>query len=467
VTKTESNGEGSHDRVPPVSAPRRRLSKTVVALGFVSLFTDIASEMVYTQVPIFLTLVMGVRADVIGIIEGVAESTASLLRVVAGGLSDFSGRRKPLTIAGYGFGAIAKPLLYLATGWPMVLALRFLDRVGKGLRTAPRDALIADETPPELRGRAFGLHRAMDTTGAVLGPLLGLWFLSLFVASTEVKLRSLFLFAGIPGLLAVVTLIVFVRERRAEDSSHAKTQKRKEEGGEGTPSEVPGASVGPGVSSKLSQPPTPAPAGDRNRPNSLVQQWRELDPGYRRFLWITLLFNLGNSSDAFLILRANHLGFDSQMLLWLYAAFNVVEAALGYAAGILSDRVGRRPLIVAGYAIFALVYLGFALVNGKSHLAIWALFLLYGGYYTLTQGSQRAFAADFADPAKRGAQIGAYHTVVGLSLLPASIIAGRLYLWNQSAPFCLSAITAAVSAVLLAGQPNHPMATSRPSSEDL
>ena len=403
--------------------PKIKLSRTVVALGFVSLFTDIASEMVYTQIPLFLTQVLGARAEVVGLIEGVAESTASLLRLVAGRISDHTGRRKPLTIAGYGFGAIAKPLLSLAAGWPMVLALRFLDRVGKGLRTAPRDALIAEETPRELRGRAFGLHRAMDTTGAVLGPLLGLWFLSLYTASTERQLRALFLFAGIPGVLAVLILLFFVREK------------------------------------KQAVPPITESGAEPKSSAAPLLRWRDLDPAYRRFLGITFLFNLGNSSDAFLILRANHLGFDSKMLLWLYAAFNVVEAVLGYAAGILSDRVGRRPLIIAGYAVFAVVYLGFALVSAQTSAAIWPLFLLYGGYYTLTQGSQRAFAADFADPARRGAQIGAYHTLVGLALLPASVVAGRLYTWNESAPCLVGATTAVLCAILLLRQPASRLST--------
>jgi MFS family permease len=398
----------------------------VVALGVVSLFTDVASEMIYTQVPIFLTQVLGARAEVVGLIEGAAESAASLLRLVSGRWSDLAGRRKPLTVAGYGFGAIAKPLLFLATGWPAVLALRFLDRVGKGLRTAPRDALIAEVTPLPLRGRAFGLHRAMDTTGAVLGPLLGLWFLSVFTGTREAQLRALFLFAGVPGCIAVLTLLLFVRERQPNRNSLP-----EREGEPGRPSLAGSAARGLGA-------------------------WREIDPGYRRFLSIALLFNLGNSSDAFLILRANHLGFDSRMLLWLYAAFNVVEAALGYGAGILSDRVGRRPLIVAGYGVFALVYLGFALVSRGTAAAVWPLFLLYGGYYTLTQGSQRAFAADFADPARRGAQIGAYHTVVGLALLPASLLAGRLYEWQPAAPFAVGAATALASALLLLTLPARP-----------
>lgn len=392
----------------------KRLSRTVIALGFVSLFTDIASEMVYTQIPIFLTMVLGAPKWVVGLIEGVAESTASLLRLVSGQISDKIGRRKPLTIAGYGLGAISKPLLFLAAGWPAVLALRFLDRVGKGLRTAPRDALIAEETPNALRGRAFGLHRAMDTTGALIGPLLGLWFLSQIPsASVGAQLRRLFLFAGLPGLLAVLTLLIFVRERR---------------------------NTGP--DEKTSREPRKA----------FRFRWSELDPVYRRFLIVTVIFNIGNSSDAFLILRASQLGYSSRMLLWIYAAFNIVEAVMGYAAGVLSDRIGRKPLIVIGYGVFALVYLGLALIDRHSSVFVWPLFLLYGVYYTLTQGTQRAFAADLADPAQRASHIGAYHTVVGLALLPASVIAGALFEVSPAAPFFVGAATAAVSAVMLARQ---------------
>ena len=378
-----------------------RLGSTVYALGVVSFLTDVASEMVYTQVPLFITRTLGAPAAILGLIEGVAESSASLLKIVAGRLSDMSGRRKPLALAGYTLGAIYKPLLAFAGTWFVVLLLRFMDRLGKGLRSSPRDALIAETTPKHLRGRAFGLHRAMDTTGAVVGPLLGLWFLT----HISPDLRKLFLFAGIPGLLAVVTLVLVVREPRRTSTA---------------PSQVP----------------------PRFR-------WADLDPEFRRFVWAAFLFNLGNSSDAFLILRAGSLGFTGTQLLVLYAAFNVVEMSLGYAAGRLSDTVGRRPLIIAGYLVFALVYLGFAMVHTKA--GIWVLFLLYGGYYTLTQGTQRAFAADMAHPNHRAAQIGAFQTAVGIALLPASIIAGKLFDWNPAAPFVYGAIMAGLGVVVFLG----------------
>lgn len=404
---------------------RPRLGRTVVALGFVSMLTDMASEMVYSQNPLFLTRVLGAPAWVVGLVEGIAESTASLLRLIAGWLSDRSGRRKPLTLFGYSLGALSKPLIALASAWPVFLFLRFLDRLGKGLRASPRDALITETTPPSIRGRAFGLHRAMDTTGAVLGPLLGVWFLAHASAGTrrfllsvwhitfsgltavgeEGDLRRLFLFAGLPGLLAVLMLLLAVREK---------------------PGSAPDASA--------ARPPA-------------FPRWRDLHPRYRRFLLAVLVFNLGNSSDAFLVLRASKLGFSPGEILWLYAAFNTVEAALGYFAGTLSDKVGRRPLILAGFLVFAAVYLGFALAAGKT--AIWALFLLYGGYYTLTQGTQRAYAADLASPQQRAAQIGAFQTVVGVALLPASVIAGLLFGWHPAAPFAFGAIMALLGALLL------------------
>ncbi|MCS6776865.1 MAG: MFS transporter [Chloroherpetonaceae bacterium] len=389
---------------------RRGLSQTVVALGVVSLLTDISSEMIYTQVPVFLTVVLGAPAAAVGLIEGVAESTASLLRLVSGWLSDRSGRRKPLTVMGYALGAVTKPLLALAVSWPFVLLLRFLDRAGKGLRTAPRDALITETTPPAARGRAFGLHRAMDTTGAVIGPLLGIAILRALPhgeAHLAHNLRGLFACAAVPGTLAVLTLLAFVREPDT-----------KKPGGRA---------------------PDPAPA--------VIPVWQELSPDYRRFLFIVLLFQLGNSSDAFLILRARTLGFSAEQLLWLYAAFNVVEALLGYAAGALSDRFGRRPLIEAGYLVFAVVYAGFALANRQ--WMIWPLFLLYGLYYTLTQGTQRALAADLASEARRATQIGAYHMVTGLAVLPASVVAGLLFDLSPAVPFVVGACTATASAVLL------------------
>ncbi len=434
---------------PPTSAPtptparaRMRLNRTVIALGVVSLFTDMSSEMAYTQVPLFLTSVLGASAISVGVIEGVAESTASLLRLVSGYWSDRSGRRKPLTLLGYSLGAISKPLMALAYAWPFVLLLRFVDRFGKGLRTAPRDALIAETTPKELRGRAFGLHRAMDTTGAVLGPLLGIWFLSRIAphnrpADLGHSLRMLFLFAGLPGLCAVLTLWFAVKEPQA-----VRGERKKEEGEspqvQGAPSSVNAATS------------MPASLGERKSFSYFLSFafWTDLQPAYRRFLLITLLFNLGNFSDAFLVLRARSLGFEPTEILWLYAAFNVVEAVLGYGAGILSDRIGRRPLIIAGYGVFALVYLGFALAHTKA--AIWGLFLLYGLYYTLTQGVQRAFAADMADPRQRATQIGAYHTVVGIALLPASVVAGLLFVRSAALPFYVGAATALFSALLLA-----------------
>lgn len=427
----------------PAPAPVRvRLNRTVIALGVVSLFTDMSSEMAYTQVPLFLTSVLGASAISVGVIEGVAESTASLLRLVSGYWSDRSGRRKPLTLLGYSLGAISKPLMALAYAWPFVLLLRFVDRFGKGLRTAPRDALIAETTPKELRGRAFGLHRAMDTTGAVLGPLLGIWFLSRIAphnrpADLGHSLRMLFLFAGLPGLCAVLTLWFAVKEPQAEGKEERGRKKGEVQQAQGAPS-TPNAA------------PNTAPVPVERKGLSYFLSfafWTELQPAYRRFLLITLLFNLGNFSDAFLVLRARSLGFAPTEILWLYAAFNVVEAVLGYGAGVLSDRVGRRPLIIAGYGVFALVYLGFALAHTKA--AIWGLFLLYGLYYTLTQGVQRAFAADMADPKQRATQIGAYHTVVGIALLPASVVAGLLFVRSPALPFYVGATTALLSAMLL------------------
>ncbi len=381
------------------------LSPTVRALGLVSLFSDMSSEMVYPLTPTFLTQVLGAPAWTVGVVEGVAETTASLLKMYSGWLSDRSGSRKPFAVVGYGLGAISKPLIAISGSWFHVLGARFLDRTGKGLRAAPRDALIAENCLPAQRGRAYGFHRSMDTTGAVIGPLLGYAFLQLYPG----HFRGLYTLAFLPGLVGLIVLALFVRERSARPAS---------------PTVEPQAQPAPRFT------------------------LRGLSPVYRRYLGIVGVFSLGNSSDAFLLLRAHDMGVAAVQTLLLYTAFNTVEALLGQLAGRFSDRVGRRPLLVTGYLVFALVYLGFATLHGSAWA--WGLFLLYGLYSTLTQGVQKALVADLVHPARRGSEIGAFHMMVGLAALPASLVAGWLYSHlSSSAPFYLGAVTAGTAALLL------------------
>ncbi|MBS1705174.1 MAG: MFS transporter [Armatimonadetes bacterium] len=384
--------------------PPAPLSTTVRTLGLVSLFTDVSSEMVYPVNPVFLTRVLGAPAWVLGLVEGAAEATASLLKLYSGAKSDRLGARKPLTVLGYSMAAVSKPIIGLAGPWGAMFAARLLDRAGKGIRSAPRDALIAEASTPDQRGRAFGLHRSLDTAGAVLGPLCGYAFLRAYPDA----FRSLYFLAFIPALIGVLLLVLFVRERAKKP-------------GENPPAEPKKAFT-----------------------------WAGLDPSYKRFLLVLTIFSIGNSSDAFLLLRAQGNGFAAESLLLLYAFFNVVEACLGYAVGSLSDRVGRRPMIAFGYATFAIVYLGFAWM--PSPIAVWPLFVVYGLYYTCTQGVQRAFAADLAHPDRRGAELGAFHMLVGLAALPASLLAGFLYAKvAPAAPFYLGAATSLAAALMLIG----------------
>jgi MFS family permease len=389
---------------PATDRPSERpLNRTVKALGIVSFFADVSSEMVYPLNPIFITRVLGAPAWALGLIEGIAESTASLLKLYSGWLSDRVGQRKPFAVAGYGLGAIGKPMIALSSVWWHVLAARFVDRLGKGLRTAPRDALIAENCDADQRGRAFGFHRAMDTTGAVLGPLIGyallLWVLH---GPERTTFPMLYWIAFVPGLIGAWVLAATVRERRQ-----------------------------------------PRPVSRPAHPS-----FRTLSPAFRKYLLIVGIFSLGNSSDAFLILRAqNDMGVGAANVLLLYALFNVVEAALGYPAGRLSDRMGRKPLIALGWLVFAAVYLGFAVLRGP--VAAFGLFVLYGLYYTLTQGLQRAMATDLSHPDRRATEIGAFHMVVGLAALPACQMAGILYDINRALPFFLGAACALVAAIAL------------------
>ncbi len=378
-------------------SPIRGISHTVFVLSLVSLCTDVASEMVYPLVPLFLTGVLGAPATVVGLIEGLAEATANVLKLVSGRVTDRRGGRRGWVFAGYGLSALAKPLLALATVWPLVLLARVVDRVGKGTRGAPRDALIAASSDPAQRGRAFGFHRSTDTIGAVIGPLAGVGLL----AWTAQNFQLIFLLATAPAIVGV-SLIGRVREpapRRNPSPSHAG-----------------------------SAPPVPF-------------TYRAAPPAYRTFLGIGLLFALGNSSDTFLILRAHALGLGDVAAVLAYAVYNLVYAAAGWPAGILSDRLGRRGILVAGFLLFAIVYGGMGLATGA--LIVWPLFAVYGLYIALTDGVSKATITDLVPAEQRGGALGLYAAATGLMALVSSLLAGLL--WDHiapAAPFYLGGLTA-------------------------
>jgi MFS family permease len=356
----------------------------IIILGLTSLFTDVASEMVYPLVPFFLTIKLGASPAILGLIEGIAESLASLLKVFSGYISDRLKNRKQLTIVGYASSAIGKLMLYVAAGWGMVLGGRVVDRLGKGIRTAPRDAIIADSSAEGKRGTAYGLHRAMDTAGATLGVLLAYVF---FTSLAQGEYAPVFIWSLVPASIGVV-LLLFVREAKPKEGKEAKLPSFR---------------------------------------------WSVLPRKLQLFLIVALIFTLGNSSNTFLLLRAKDLGFTPATAILLYLAYNVVYGLVSYPVGRLSDRIGRKTLLVAGYAFYGLVYLGFALVNLPSQAWIlWALFGLYGLYIGFTEGVEKALVADLAPADLRATAIGLHATIVGIGLLPASLIAGQL--WDRIAP---------------------------------
>lgn len=370
----------------------------MVALGIVSLLTDLSSEMIYPLLPVFLSVTLGASAMTVGAIEGAAESTAALLRLASGWWSDRLTRRKPLVVAGYLLAAIVRPLVGLAGSATQVLAIRLTDRVGKGIRTAPRDALIADSVDASIRGRAYGFHRASDHAGAVIGPLVA--FVLLGIAG--LSMRNVFLLAAIPGALAVIVLITRVQE--------------------------PARAVAPKV--ELGK------AGDLSR-----RFWA--------YLGVVLLFTLGNSSDAFLLLRAADLGVPPALIPILWAMLHVVKSASSVPGGALSDRLGRKPLIVAGWLLFAAVYLGFGMASEEWHA--WALFAVYGVFFGLTEGVEKALVADIVPAARRGAAFGWYSLTIGLGALPASLLFG--FIWERvgvAAAFWFGAVLALLAAVGIA-----------------
>jgi MFS family permease len=377
-----------------------------------SFLTDISSEMLASLLPIFLFSVLGVRTALIGLIEGVAEATASLLKAFSGWLSDKKGRRKPLAVLGYGLSAAAKACLYFAASWGWVLGVRFADRVGKGLRTAPRDALVAGSIDAEHRGLAFGLHRAGDTAGAFTGLLIA-WCVMRVVGGGEALERSAFqtlvLLSLIPATVAVFVLALGAREMRG--------------------------SVGPAAGQAL----------------SLVG----FDRRFLLFLGVVVLFTLGNSSDAFLILRARDAGLSVGGVLGMMITFNLVYAVVSTPAGVLSDRLGRRRLLMAGWFLYALVYACFAAL--REGWQAWLGMGAYGVYYGLTEGVARALVADLVVRERQGTAYGLYHAAVGLAAFPASLIAGVLWQgafgwegFGAPAPFVFGALMALAAALLLA-----------------
>ncbi len=356
----------------------KKMPRTVVVLGLVSLFTDFSSEMIYPLLPLFLVSVLGTGAIAIGVIEGVAEATASFLKVFSGVWTDRARRRKPFILAGYGLAGLARPLIGLAGSWVTVLALRFTDRVGKGIRTSPRDALIADITSPEQRGAAYGLHRSMDHAGAVIGPLVGASLLMFW----DMPLRQIFILAALPALIALFIAWAGVRE------------------------------------SPVIEPVASAPIDWR-------KDWHALGHDYRVFLLAVLLFTLGNSTDAFLILRLTEQGVPTAWVAVLWSLHHVVKMISSYFGGKFSDSLGHRRQLISGWGLYALTYLAFAWIDSTAGLV--AVFLVYGIYYGFVEPSERALVAELAPAHLRGTAFGYFHLAIGLGALPASLLFGLLW----------------------------------------
>jgi len=388
-----------------------RLPRNVWALSWVSFFNDTATEMSYWLLPQFLVGVLGAGPMVFGLIEGAAETVSSFARLLSGWLSDRFRTRKPLVAAGYTAANIVKPFLAVATSWGQVFWIRFTDRAAKGFRGAPRDALLADSVSPSQRGSAFGLRQAMDTAGALLGPLAALALLPVFSG----KVRAVFWLAAIPGAVAILLAWLAISEVRTVGAVRE------------TARQVPGQSVG----------------AVRESPRASV--WNQ-----RLTLMMVAvgLFSLGNSSDLFLILRAQNLGVRAALAPGLGLLFNLVYTSLSWPAGKLSDRVPRRILVVLGYFIYAAVYLGFSLSRGTQ--LVWVLFAVYGTYYALTEGVLRAWIADLVPSACRGSVYGVFNWLAGVAAFPASLMAGWLWRhFSPATPFFVSAVFSFGAATML------------------
>lgn len=381
---------------------KKGLSKNIIFLGIVSGLTDISSEMLYPIVPIFLSSVLNAPMSVIGFIEGVAESTASFLKIYGGRLSDKYIKRKPFVVGGYSLSAISKPLMAAAFSWHFVLVARFIDRVGKGLRTSARDALISSSTSREYWGKAFGFHRAMDTFGAATGPLLALLLLKV-MGETPQAYRKIFILAFIPAIIGVFVLIYFVKEAKSDSQDIAQSK------------------------------------------TSMVFA---ISPEFKMFTVFYLIFSLGNSSDIFLLLKTKSLGFTTAAVIGVYFIYNIVYASLATPAGWLSDKVGKINSLVFGLVIFSIVYFLFAMNKNKN--LVWLLFALYGFYGAFSEGIYKAIISHLSPEEKRATAMGLFQGLLGFMLFTSSFLAGIL--WDKAGkeyPFYFGSATAILSAIMI------------------
>lgn len=388
----------------------QKIPRNVFVLGLVSLFNDMASEMIYPIVPIFLTSVLGAPVSIVGLIEGIAEGLASFLKFVFGYWSDRIGKRMVFVINGYSFGAVSKLLIGLATSWPLVLFARIIDRLGKGLRTSPRDSLLLQNATENNRGFIFGFHRAMDSMGAVLGPLIALLLLDVF----KEDIRTIFFIAFIPGLIGVILLVLLVREK-----------------------------------SRVSSPsPQPYPLQGEGFPAS----FKSINQSLILFFIISVIFSLGNSSDAFLILQAKNLGLTTTLTVLAYVLYNISQTIFATPAGHLADKIGARRVYAAGLIVFALVYLAFGLSKNPS--VLWILFPIYGVYIAFTDGVSKAYISEFITEKISGTYFGLYQTGISIAAFFASFIGGLLWsTFSPSVTFYYGATMAALAfAVLLVGK---------------
>lgn len=360
----------------------RGITRNVLLLGLVSLFTDLSSQMIFPLIPLYLCGVLGAGASIVGICEGAAETTASLLKVVSGYWSDRIKRRKPFILTGYSLSAITKPLFALATVWPLVIAIRVIERIGKGIRTAPRDAIVAESVDESVRGKAYGFHRAMDGLGSVLGALLAFILLSV----TNSDYTKIFLISVIPGIAAVI-FILFIKEPKGAEKEQVKKA-------------------------------------------SMRVSFRALPKDLRLLIVAAMVFYLGHFGYAFLLLRAKTIGLADETAILLYVLFYVVYVITAIPAGMLSDKIGRRPVLMASYLMFAVVSLG--LIFTSNLYSILPFFAVYGVSFAMFDGVQRAYVIDFAPAHLRATALGTFHTAIGLVALPGGYIAGML--WDKISP---------------------------------